>query len=130
MFAVIKMENLRECIKLPVVDVIFLVVYRWSKAIEYFLRIVLLNTFFAALNILRCNLGKVHLLCRGRGDEDVKGRGGAPKYFRALKGGALKVLDILMGGLQTFQSFCPAGAWSVHSHHSKIVNRIDDLETH
>jgi hypothetical protein len=34
----------------------FLAVYRWSKAIEYFLRIVLLNTFFAALNILRCNL--------------------------------------------------------------------------
>jgi hypothetical protein len=50
------MANLRECIKLPVVDVIFLAVYRWSKAIEYFLRIVLLNTFFAALNILRCNL--------------------------------------------------------------------------
>jgi hypothetical protein len=42
--------------KLPVVDVIFLTVYRWSKAIEYFLRIVLLNTFLAALNILRCNL--------------------------------------------------------------------------
>ena len=56
MFAVIKMANLRECIKLPVVDVIFLAVYRWSKANEYFLRIVLLNTFFVALNILRCNL--------------------------------------------------------------------------
>ena len=26
-------------------------------------------------------------------------RGGAPKYFLALKGGALKVLDILKGGL-------------------------------
>ena len=39
MFAVLKMANLRECIKLPVVDVIFLAVYRWSKAIEYFLRI-------------------------------------------------------------------------------------------
>ena len=43
------MANLRECIKLPVVDVIFLAAYRWSKAIEYFLRIVLLNTVFAAL---------------------------------------------------------------------------------
>jgi hypothetical protein len=52
MFAVLKMANLRECIKLPVVDVIFLAVYRWSKANEYFL----LNNFFAALNILRCNL--------------------------------------------------------------------------
>jgi hypothetical protein len=52
MFAVyIKMANLRECIKLPVVDIIFLAVYRWSKAIEYFLRIVLLNTFRRLLNV-------------------------------------------------------------------------------
>jgi hypothetical protein len=48
--------NVRECIKLPVVDVIFLAVYRWSKAIEYFLPFALLNTCFAALNILWCNL--------------------------------------------------------------------------
>jgi hypothetical protein len=34
MFAVLKMANPWECIKLPVVDVIFLAVYRWSKAIE------------------------------------------------------------------------------------------------
>jgi hypothetical protein len=27
--------NLRECIKLPVVDVIFLAVYRWSKAVYF-----------------------------------------------------------------------------------------------
>jgi hypothetical protein len=56
---------------------------------------------------------------------------GAPKYFLALKG-VLKVLDILKGGggLQTFQSFGPAGAWSVLSHPSNIVNRIDGWETH
>jgi hypothetical protein len=30
MFAVLKMANLREYIKLPVLDVIFLAVYRWS----------------------------------------------------------------------------------------------------
>jgi hypothetical protein len=45
----------------------------------------------------------------------------------------MKVLDILKGGLETFQSFGPAGAWSVHSVHwftPAIVNRIDGLETH
>jgi hypothetical protein len=39
------------------------------------------------------------------------GWGGAPKYFLALKGGALKILDILKGrgGVQTFQSFQSQG---------------------
>jgi hypothetical protein len=37
----------------------FLAVYRWSKAIEYFLRFVFLNTFFAELNILCCNLQNI-----------------------------------------------------------------------
>ena len=42
------------------------------------------------------------------GDEDVKG--GGTEIFSGIKGGALKVLDILKGGLQTFQSFGPVGA--------------------
>jgi hypothetical protein len=46
MFAVLKMENLRECIKLPVVDVIFLAVYRWSKVIEYFFEDCFIEHFF------------------------------------------------------------------------------------
>ncbi len=40
---------------------------------------------------------------------------GAPKYFLALKGGALKFLDISKrggGALKTFQSFGPAGEWT------------------
>jgi hypothetical protein len=43
------------------------------------------------------------------GDEDVKG-GGGTEIFSGIKRGALKVLDILKGGLQTFQSFGPVGA--------------------
>ena len=48
----------------------------------------------------------MHLLCRGGGGggEDVKG--GAPKYFLALNGGALKVIDILGGGgVMNFSKF-------------------------
>ena len=43
----------------------------------------------------------------GGGDEDVKG---GTEIFSGIKGGALKVLYILKGGLQTFQSFGPVGA--------------------
>ena len=58
------------------------------------------------------------------------GWGGAPKYFLALKGGALKILDILKGrgGGPNFSKFSKSGTWSVHS--GTIVNRIDGLETH
>ena len=43
----------------------------------------------------------------GGGDEDVKG--GAPKYFLALKGGALKVLDILKAGYKLFKVLVQQG---------------------
>ena len=46
------------------------------------------------------------------GDEDVKG--GAPKYFLALKGGGSEISRYTEGGgaLKTFQSFGPAGVWT------------------
>jgi hypothetical protein len=68
-------------------------------------------------------LGEVHLLCRG-GDEDVKG---GTKIFSGIKGGALKVLDILKGGSKLFKVLVqqvPGVSTPT------IVNRIHDLETH
>ena len=44
------------------------------------------------------------IMPRGGG---VKMLRGAPKYFLALKGGALKVLDILKGGVLNFSKFWP-----------------------
>jgi hypothetical protein len=52
------------------------------------------------------------IMSRGGGGEDVKG---GTEIFSGIKGGALKVLDVLKGGSKSFD---PAGAWSVHSHHS------------
>jgi hypothetical protein len=55
MFAVLKTANLRECIKLPVVDVIF---WRYTAGQCYwiFYEDCFFEYFFGALNILRCNL--------------------------------------------------------------------------
>jgi hypothetical protein len=55
-------------------------------------------------------------------------RGGAPKYFLALKGGALKVLDILKGegGSKLFKVLIQQGPGVFTP---TIVNRIDGLET-
>ena len=58
------------------------------------------------------------IMPRGRGDEDVKG-GGGTEIFSGIKGGALKVLDILKGGgYKLFKVPTPT-----------IINRIDGLET-
>jgi hypothetical protein len=59
------------------------------------------------------------------GDEDVKG--GAPKYFLALKGGALKILNILKGCSKLFKVLVQQGPGVFTP---TIVNRIDGLETH
>jgi hypothetical protein len=50
---------------------------------------------------------------------------GAPKYFLALKGGALNVLDILKGGSKLFKVLVQQGPGVFTT---TIVNRIDGLE--
>ena len=47
-------------------------------------------------SIFKTNLGKIHLLCRGGGMKMLRG---GTEIFSGIKGGALKVLDILKGGL-------------------------------
>ncbi len=51
------------------------------------------------------------------GDEDVKG-GGALKYFLALKGGAMKFLDIPKGGggTKNFSKFWSSRGLDSHQH--------------
>ena len=77
-------------------------------------------------------LGKVHLLCGGGvggggggGGEDVKG---GTEIFSGIKGGPLKVLDILKGGggSKLFKVLVQQGPGVFTP---TIVNRIDGLQT-
>ena len=70
------------------------------------------------------DLGKVHLLCRGGGMKMLRG---GTEIFSGIKGGALKVLDILKGGgSKLFKVLVQQGPGVFTP---TIVNRIDGLET-
>jgi hypothetical protein len=58
------------------------------------------------------------------GSEDVKG---GTEIFSGIKGGALKVLDVLKGGCKLFKVLIQHGPGVFTP---TIVNRIDGLETH
>jgi hypothetical protein len=53
---------------------------------------------------------------------------GATEIFSGIKGGALKVLDILRGGSKLFKVLVQQGPGVFTP--TAIVNRIDGLETH
>ena len=77
--------------------------------------------------MLRVHLLSTFIMPRGGGDEDVKGGQWDTEIFSGIKGGALKVLDILKGGgSKRFKVLVQQGPGVFTP---TIVNRIDGLET-